>query len=159
MSRYIRISGWGLFIVLIIIQITPPRLPETSPATENDLFNHASVPDDIGNIIKNSCYDCHSNETHYPWYSYVAPVKWLISGDINGGRHELNFSNWNEMRLRDQVKILEDISEEVDEGEMPLKIYTIMHRNARLSKAERQKIVDWTEDMTNQIFAGTSDLQ
>lgn len=143
----------GIVIILfLIIQFIPFEFPVASFENENDLILFHPLDEEVKGIIKTSCYDCHSYETRYPWYSYVAPVKWLVINDINKGRDELNFSEWGKLEKRDQIKILEDIKEEVEGGGMPLPIYTMMHRDARLNDEQKTKISDWASAMTDEIF-------
>ena len=110
------------------------------------------VPEEVGLILKTSCYDCHSNETRYPWYAYIAPVSWLVVRDVKLGRADLNFSDWAGQKARDKIKILDEIAEEVEKGNMPLPVYTITHGEASLSDDQKQLLVKWTEDMMNDIL-------
>jgi cytochrome c551/c552 len=87
-------------------------------------------------LAKRACFDCHSNETVWPWYSYVAPVSWLVYNDTMEGRSRMNFSDWNS-RPRD----VREIVEEIEEGGMPPAVYTPMHPSARLSAAEKQQLI------------------
>lgn len=89
-------------------------------------------------LAKRACFDCHSNETVWPWYSNVAPVSWLVQKDVNDGRRHLNFSEWG---TRKHEK-LDDLLEVVKEGEMPLKIYLVMHPEADFTAAEKQQLLD-----------------
>jgi hypothetical protein len=142
----------GVFLILfVIIQFIPFEFPVTSFENSNDLLFHP-VDEEVKGILKTSCYDCHSLETRYPWYSYVAPVKWLVINDIRDGREELNFSEWQKLEKRVQIKKLEDIKEEVEGGDMPLPIYTIMHQKARLSDEQKIKLSEWATAMTEEIF-------
>jgi len=152
MGKVLKIILWLFLAVVVIIQLIPYQLPETSKDNPDDLIQSGDVPENIGIILKTSCYDCHSNETHYPWYSYVAPVKWLVGKDTRNGREDLNFSMWNGLKAKDKVKILQEISEEVDSEAMPMPIYIIMHSKANLDKDKRDELNAWTENMTNQIF-------
>ncbi len=138
--------------VLIIIQFINSKLPETAPSTNDNLFIAENVPGDIQSVLSRACYDCHSMETKYPWYSYVAPVKWLLKNDINEGRGEMNFSEWGRMVDVDKVEKLGDISEVVKDKEMPLKKYLVMHPEARLSLEERQKIITWADSTAESYF-------
>ena len=109
-------------------------------------------PEQVISILRKACYDCHSNETRYPWYSYVAPVSWLVIRDVEIGRDELNLSLWSEQSKRRKIKILKEISEEVEEKEMPLKVYTVTHRDAILSDEEISAITQWTESLTSELL-------
>jgi hypothetical protein len=144
---------YAIVILLVIIQFIPANLPEVSLNNPNDLIvNNIDIPEDVKLILRTSCYDCHSNETHYPWYSYVAPVSFLVSRDTKVGREELNFSNWNKYSKSDMAGILDGISEEVSEGEMPMKIFTLIHQDASLSEQEKEIIVDWADIFVESLF-------
>lgn len=91
-------------------------------------------------------------ETHYPWYSYVAPISFLVSRDTKVGREEFNFSDWENYKKTDKAGILDGISDEVAEGEMPMKIYTLIHRNSALSDDEKEIIVNWADEFAESLF-------
>jgi cytochrome c551/c552 len=118
-----------LFVVLQLVPVdrtNPPVVSEPnwdSPQTRT--------------LVKAACFDCHSNETVWPWYSHVAPVKFLIASDVHGGRRAIDFSDWNNRRQR-----VGEIAEVVNSGEMPPWFYLIMHPNARLSSADKQALID-----------------
>ena len=95
--------------------------------------------------LKTSCYDCHSYETKYPWYTYVAPVSFWINGHINHGRESLNFSTWGQYSANDQKHLLHEMAEEIAEGHMPPKGYYRMHDGAYLDEDQRQALEDWLE--------------
>jgi hypothetical protein len=139
-------------IGFIIIQLIPNTLPEVKQDNPNDLLLTGSVSEEVTVILKTSCYDCHSNQTKLPWYSYVAPVSWLVSKDVNEGRKELNFSEWTTYPKRKLIKKLEEMGEEVDEGEMPLKIYTVIHGDAKLSAEQRKLLVEWTQQESKRVL-------
>ena len=141
-----------LLALVIIIQFIPANLPEVSQDNPNDLFANNVVPENIEKLIRTSCYDCHSNETVYPWYSYVSPVSFLISRDTKKGRRHLNFSEWEKLDSIEKSEALDEIAEEVEEGEMPMKIYPIMHSNAKLSDADRHAIEQWAQEMAEALF-------
>lgn len=141
-----------LLALFILIQFIPFEFPEKSFDSSNDLILFHPSDQEVKDIVKTSCYDCHSYETRYPWYSYVAPVKWLVIQDIREGREELNFSEWKKMEKREQIKMLEEIKEEVEGGSMPLPIYKLMHGNARLSDEEKIKLSEWATAKTDEIF-------
>ena len=143
----------GLLGVLLIIQIIPANLPEVMEVNNDDLLLNNSVPENIEWILQSSCYDCHSNETIYPWYSYVAPVSFLVSRDTRKGRKHLNFSEWQSLSKSDKAKALDEIGEEVGEGEMPMKIYPITHPDARLSDEQRKAIVAWAEEFADKLYS------
>ena len=132
---------WGIILLIIIVpQFIPVDRPEIDKDNSNDLITNNESPENIANLLKTSCYDCHSNQTVYPWYANVAPVSWLVVRDVKLGREELNFSNWENMSKMDKAKLLDDISEEVEEAEMPLPIYFITHGDAKLSDDDRKAL-------------------
>ncbi|MDP2470322.1 MAG: heme-binding domain-containing protein [Candidatus Palauibacterales bacterium] len=124
-------------LLVIAIQLVPVRR-DNPPVTAE-----IQTPDEIGSLLRGSCYDCHSNLTEWPWYSRVAPASWLVVKDVRKGRSELNFTEWGDYTDRRRDHKLEELEEKVSEGEMPLKIYLPLHPEARLTDAERQVLVDW----------------
>ncbi len=145
---------WIAFIFVIVVgaQLIPVELPAVKKDNPNDLNKTENVPENVAILLKNACYDCHSNETVYPWYSYVAPVSWLVIHDVNEGREKINFSEWGKIKPVKKAKILEEIAEEVSGGEMPMFIYPVMHKNAKLSDDERKLIVDWANRSADKLF-------
>lgn len=141
-----------LIIIVVIIQFIPNDKPEVVPANENDLIYNNQLPENISVMLKESCYDCHSNETIYPWYSNIAPVSWLVVRDIKLGRDELNFSHWESQSKIDKAKNLDKIIDEVTDENMPMPIYTIMHANAKLSDDDRQLLAEWAESYAESLF-------
>lgn len=127
----------GLVLVAAAIQLVPVH--RTNPAVEADV----STPPAIKAILKTSCYDCHSNETIWPWYSHVAPVSWLVASDTSEGRSKFNFSTWNRYSPGEQAVILRRVIREVGQGDMPPWYYTLKHTDARLSPAQRAQLLAW----------------
>jgi hypothetical protein len=101
----------------------------------------------VNAILERSCYDCHSNKTVWPWYSYVAPVSWLIANDVHGGRRHVNFTDWNSMDARRQDRALRNTTDEVEQGDMPLWYYLPLHRSARLSVDDKAILKAWVESV------------
>lgn len=129
-----------IFLVIVIVGIQFIPLEQNNPPVENDLFASNEVKD----ILRKACYDCHSNETDWAWYTKVAPVSWLVTSDVNNGRKHLNFSEWGNLRASEQDKIKEEIWEEVREETMPLWQYRIMHPSTKLSIEEKNVLRNWT---------------
>jgi heme-binding protein len=119
---------------------------------EAPLLAGALVPPDVRFAIERSCRDCHSDATRYPWYSYVAPVSWLVNRDIARGRERLNFSKWSEYPTIRRERFLSDIANQVQDGGMPLSIYTLMHRDAKLSKADIDAVFQWTQSERGRLI-------
>jgi len=142
----------GIGIVLIGMQLIPTNYPEASENNPEDLFINNTISNDIESLIKTSCYDCHSNQSKYPWYSNIAPVSFVISNHINEGREHLNFSEWETLSKLDKAEALDDLMEEVDDKKMPLNGYLMMHSDAELTDEERNKIMDWADVFAESIF-------
>jgi len=100
-------------------------------------------PENIKAILQRSCYNCHSNLTHWPWYSQIAPISWIISHDVQQGREHLNFSNWDSLTPKEQAHQIEEIWEEIEKGSMPLPKYLFLHRAAELSAADKEAVKNW----------------
>jgi hypothetical protein len=130
----------GFALIFGVIQLIP--LAQTNPPVTSDI----SASPEVKALLKRACYDCHSNETVYPWYSRIAPVSWLVARDVAEGREELNFSTWSQYSAKDQGKKLHESWETVAEGEMPPWYYTILHPEARLSPADRQILRTWARE-------------
>jgi hypothetical protein len=141
----------GLAVIFIGIQFVPNELPPAESTNPGDIVLNGLASEEISTMLKTSCYSCHSNETVYPWYSYVAPSSWLVAKDVREGREELNFSIWQEYDMMDKLKVLDDIAIEVKEGRMPMGIYTLIHTHAKLDDAQRAKIVTWAEEMMDVV--------
>ncbi len=142
----------SIIIVAVVIQFFPSGLPEINNDNENDILLNNNVPENVKSMLRTSCYDCHSNETVYPWYAYVAPVSWLVSWDIRNGHKKLNFSEWESLDKIKKAEHLDDMSEALKNKEMPLPIYLLMHSGAKLSPEQRQTLVNWTENFADSLF-------
>jgi len=142
----------AIISAIVIIQLIPSGRPAVIEQNPNDLIINNSLPDSISNLLKSACYDCHSNETVYPWYAYIAPVSWLVSRDTKLGRGEINFSEWESYSKMDKAKLLGDIADEVEDGVMPMPIYILMHPEAKLSVKQREMLVDWTDEFADSLF-------
>lgn len=128
-----------LLLILGLIGIQFIKVERTNPPVTAEI----RAPSDIMEILKKSCYDCHSNETVWPWYSKVAPVSWLVEDDVTEGRKHLNFSTFESLDTSVKLKKKDEILEEVQNGEMPLDIYTLIHPNANLELLQIAKIEKW----------------
>ncbi len=117
------------------------RFEKTNPHT--DPTKELKAPENVKNILKNSCFDCHSNETKWPWYASIAPVSWIITNNVNDGRKWVNFSEWESYDEAKKQKLRKLIYREVS-GAMPPYMYTLTHKNAILSKSDKDSIRNWT---------------
>lgn len=134
-----------LFLIVLLLLIQFFRIDKQvihSPVDKDFLINQ-STPEKIASIIKNSCYDCHSNTTNYPWYSNVAPISWWIKHHVNEGKEHLNFSVWTDYSAKKATHKLEECVEEIEEGEMPLKTYTLIHHDAKLSSEDNTLLINY----------------
>src|SRR5579872_3378699 len=128
-----KILKW-LAVAAVAIQLVPFGHSHTNPPVTREL---AWSSPELRDLIHRACYDCHSNDTVWPWYSNVAPVAWLVQRDVNDGRRHLNFSEWDQ-----QQKNAKNVAEEIKEGEMPPWFYLPMHPLARLTDAEKQTLIN-----------------
>jgi hypothetical protein len=129
--------GLGSLVALSAIQLV--TCERTNPPVTADLRAAA----DVKAVLARACYDCHSNETTWPWYSRVAPVSWLVNRDVSDGRAALNYSEWEALPAEKRSKLKRESGEEVAEGEMPPRLYTPLHSHAVLSRADKQVIEAW----------------
>jgi hypothetical protein len=138
----------ALILIFIGIQFIP--VEKTNPPVKSDL----GAPDNIASILRASCYDCHSNETEWPWYSSVAPVSFLVAGDVVEGREHLNFSEWDNYSSKEQSELLAEMIEEIEKEAMPLTSYTFTHPNAKLDPYRINLLKEWvntTGSMNNSL--------
>lgn len=134
---------WGFVILLIVIQVF--RINKTNPElqSELDIAQQTNMPENLHATLKKACYDCHSNEVKYPWYTNIAPVSWWIKHHINEGSHHLNFSDWGNYKERRKDKKLKECAEMLEANEMPLSSYLWMHSEAQLSSEEKSQLIAW----------------
>ncbi|MEO9802093.1 MAG: heme-binding domain-containing protein [Reichenbachiella sp.] len=137
----------GVIALLVIIQFFGINKENPIYQAENDFITITNPPEDIAQIIKTSCYDCHSYQTEYPWYTSIAPVSWWIGDHIEEGREHFNLSEWGKYSEKKALHKLEEFYEEVEEGEMPLTSYTLMHGEAGLSDEQVKKLVTWVKSL------------
>lgn len=127
-----------VFIVVVLIGIQFIPIERTNPPVPSEI----DAPENIKAIFKKACYDCHSNETNWAWYTKVAPVSFLTVKDVNDGRKELNFSEWGNYTNKTK-KVMDEIWEEVREEQMPPWQYRVLHSESKLSQAEKDAIRSW----------------
>jgi hypothetical protein len=157
MRKILVTAGFLLLALLVILQFFRPERNEDLRQTGNDLGRNLEVPADVSVVLQHSCYDCHSNDTRYPWYSWVSPVSWLLERHISHGKAELNFSEFGNLDRSAKITALSNLCEVLEEGSMPLKSYLLIHRDARLTAEETAAICKWSEaEAMKLIRAGTS---
>jgi hypothetical protein len=146
MNRRIKRIFIALLVILVLIQFI--RINKTNPPSEpaQDMITILQPPDDLSQIIKVSCYDCHSHHTIYPWYTNIAPFSFWIKQHINEARHHLNFSEWGTYNDKRAHHKLEECYDEVLEGHMPLPSYTWMHQEAKITDDQRKSLATWFQN-------------
>ncbi|MDX1828860.1 MAG: heme-binding domain-containing protein [Lutibacter sp.] len=150
MSKFKKILIF-IIIVLVGIQFIPTKRNESMVILKTDFTKIYVVPENIQIILKNSCFDCHSNNTNYPWYNKIQPINWMMESHINNGKKELNFSEFGSYSKRKQKSKLKAIINQIKDDEMPLSSYTLIHRDARLSVKEKKIIKNWMGQLMNNI--------
>lgn len=142
MKRILKWAILALVVAFCAIQLAQPA--RTNPPVKTDFLKTTGAPPDVAAMFHSACYDCHSDETRWPWYSYIAPVSWQIAQDVNHGRRHVNLSEWPDKPDLARKKI-GDMSDEIDDGDMPMKKYTLIHRDARLTSQQRKTLTDWLD--------------
>ena len=133
----------GLFAGFVAIQFIQPARNKSDMALPTDIINTVTVPTQVLNILQNSCYDCHSNNTRYPWYSFIQPGAWLMASHIRRGKAMLNFSQFGDLSNRKQQSKLQGLINQIKDNEMPLSSYTLLHRNAILRAEQKTILINW----------------
>ncbi len=139
-----------LAIVLILIQFYRPDLNNSSyESAVNEFILQNNVSSEVESILKTSCFDCHSNHTSYPFYAQVAPISFWINHHVEDGKEHLNFSDWNNYSIKKKLHKLDEIIEEIEEHEMPLRSYTLLHTDAKLNEEASKLLVNWSKKLQN----------
>lgn len=141
----------AVIAIFIVLQFFRPAKNNGSTEGPADITHFVTVPDDVMNILKKSCYDCHSNHTEYPWYAQINPVSWWLNNHIKDGKRAINFSDLSGFTKKKIDHRLGDIRETTEAHDMPLSSYTLIHRDAKLSDEEIRIIKNWTESAKKQI--------
>ncbi|GGK18567.1 heme-binding protein [Yeosuana aromativorans] len=149
--KVVKIIALVLLVVFVGIQFvkTPRNQSDVVPKTDFMLVN--DVPKAIGNKLQISCYDCHSNNTAYPWYNKVQPVAWFLENHIKKGKSELNFSEWSNYSDRRKKSKLKSIISQIEDNEMPLSSYTLIHRDAILSESEKELVIGFMKQIKDSL--------
>lgn len=140
-----------LFLVVIVIQFIRPARNQNGQVLESDITKIYKVPENVQVILKSSCYDCHSNNTHYPWYANIQPAGWWLASHIKKGKEELNFNEFGNYSERRQQSKLKSIANSIEDGTMPLPAYTLIHTSAKLSEEDKALILNWTETIKDSL--------
>ncbi|MBS1765637.1 MAG: heme-binding domain-containing protein [Bacteroidetes bacterium] len=136
-----------LIVALTLLQLYRPTKNISTEISVNAIGQYYDVPETVDKLLRTSCYDCHSNNTVYPWYSNVQPVALWLDDHIRDGKKHLNFDEFNSYSTEKKQKKFKEITEEIEEGEMPMTSYTLIHQNAKLSATDKKLLVDWAKEM------------
>ena len=142
-----------LLVAFIILQFF--RIDKTNPPVDknSDFLTLKKTPENVATLVKSACYDCHSNETVYPWYAKVQPFGWFLKDHIDEGRRELNFSTFASYEPRRQAKKLDEAAEQIENGGMPLESYTLIHKEAKLTAEQKKLLTDYFNTVKNATMA------
>ena len=142
MKRWLRRISLALLTIFALVQLYPAG--RTNPSVTGDL----DAPSDVESILRRCCYDCHSNESRWPWYAHVAPVSWILVTDVDAGRKKLNFSGWGEYSAEKRASKAGEMVDEIEEGGMPLASYRWMHADALVRPEELETLKRWSESLS-----------
>ena len=138
-------------VVFVVIQLFQPERNNSNENVKSELANHYKIPDTVETLLNTICYDCHSNNTDYPWFSNVQPIGWYIQSKITEGKKHLNFSEFGKYTKEKALKRLADIDDVMKTNRMPLKSYKWYNKTADLTDAQRKAISSWALSLKNQI--------
>ena len=142
-----------VLVILVVIQfIRPARNISTTPSP-HDISTEYAVPDSVKNIMAVACNDCHTNNTRYPWYANIQPVGWWLTNHVNEGKRHLNYSEFTSYDKKKQYKKMDATAHEVKEGDMPLNSYLWIHKDAKLTQAEKDLLVNWSQQLSDKIVS------
>jgi hypothetical protein len=135
--------GLAVMVLAVAVQL-PPVARDNPPGSAPNLL-YSTAPAKILQVFARSCQNCHSNQTVWPWYSYVAPFSWIVAHDVHQARRKLNFSEWDRYSRKKREEKLEAVYDQVINGDMPDSKYLLIHRSARLTQEDREAVCAWVE--------------
>ncbi|WP_111309776.1 heme-binding domain-containing protein [Confluentibacter sediminis] len=144
--KIFKIIAWILLIAFVGLQFIPTERNQSDVVPKTDFLLVNNTPQNLATLLKTSCYDCHSNNTEYPWYNKIQPTSWYLEDHIRHGKGEFNFNLWDELSDRRKSSKLKSIISQIENNEMPLESYTLIHRDAIFSESEKEAIITY---MTN----------
>jgi exonuclease VII small subunit len=150
-NKIVKWTGIGLLASLAAIQLYRPEKNIATTTPPSDIVTAYQVPEAVASVLHRACYDCHSNNTKYPWYNNIQPVGIWLADHVNEGKEELNFSEYATFTPKRKLKKLKEIVSEVEEGEMPLESYLWVHGEAKLSAEEKAMLIDWAKGLSQKI--------
>lgn len=146
----LRLIGVPLIAIAAVVSLL--SRPKSETGLQRALLAGARVDGRVLSIINRSCRDCHSEQTSHPWYSYVAPISWIVQRDVQQGREHLNFSSWPEYSIVRRERALSEIANQVADGDMPLRLYTLVHPSAKLTEWDVSAVFAWTQSEKSRLI-------
>ncbi len=150
MRKFLRFLLFGLILIFIVLQFFHAD-KNRSGEKSKDISTIYNVPEPVKQILATACNDCHSNTTDYPWYAYIQPADWWLNDHVEEGKRELNFNTFASYRIYRQYYKLEKLIEEIEEEEMPLSSYTLIHWDAKLDDTQKQELITWAKGIQQQM--------
>lgn len=142
----------SLLTVFVAIQFLQPTHNVSDKILQTDFVNLYAVPDNVRSILKTACYDCHSNNTRYPWYSHIQPIAWFMANHVKEGKQKLNFSDFGSYSSRQQISKMKAICNQIKDDEMPISSYRLMHKSAVLDTGQKKIITEWMSNMADSLL-------
>lgn len=143
MKKTLKFLGLGLLLILIVLQFFKPEKNQSHESFRTDFILSQQPSPDLAQILKSACYDCHSNNTIYPWYNRISPVNFWLSNHIKEGKNHLNFSEWTNYPADRKARKLDACIEVLRKKEMPLRSYLLIHKEARLTEEQIKTLTSW----------------
>jgi hypothetical protein len=154
MKEILKWIGISLVVLFVVSQAIRPA--KTNPAVDETRTMQANthMSPEVATILERACSNCHSSKTMWPWYSQIAPVSWFIVSDVNGARTQLSLSDWGTYKPEKKATKLQEIWEQVEQGDMPLKSYVLINPTAKLSESDKQLLCDWAKQERERVVGG-----
>jgi hypothetical protein len=150
MRKWFKRAALAAIVAALALQLAHPHHTNPPVLPGHDLLAANPPPPDVAALLKSACYNCHSFQTEWPWYSFIAPVSWQIVGHVNDARDAMNFSDWphdNPSRVRKRWR---HVADSVEDGDMPLRSYTLIHPESRLTAQQRTRLIQWARQTGQQ---------
>lgn len=151
MIKGLKIIAIVALAALVGIQFLPAKRNQSDIVPASDFIASYNTPKEVENILRTSCYDCHSNNTKYPWYNKIQPVAMFLEDHIKHGKEEFNFNEFGDYSDRRKVSKLKSFIRQVEQDEMPLDSYTLIHRSAKVSNAEKELVLTWVTHLLDSL--------
>ncbi len=149
--KTLKVIALILLLVFVGIQFIPTERNQSDLVPKTDFLLVNNTPENIGKLLQVSCYDCHSNNTKYPWYNKLQPVAWFLEDHIKEGKNELNFSEWDTYSNRRKNSKLKSIMSQIKDDEMPLFSYALIHRDAVFSESKKKEVIDYMKGIKDSL--------